>query len=342
MFKPPKLTPMTKPNLPNKRKKFASYVEEARYLIDKIKNNETFVNFFFYDYREGCYNIGPICKIIISCLKRNYGCDVYSYEDIGTFLYVKLWDQGTWHNLDTYREEYGFFTWLFKVAYNLMSKKAEEIGFVKTRRSLTPGNTRLLLKKHSPEECEMFLDQLMPKGKHLDIMKYIYVNRKNPDEIIKKMHLMDEKEFKALRLRAENHLKAILIESEFDYEGLLISEKSPKRVVWHPDYERLMVEHCVDNSHNNPFSDVLGVGLSNAEVEKEAGAFLSRFVHFLKWNETDICVILERSKGTSPEVLAKRLGRRRDWVDTRYSRLKKKFIAAFDLWLNHFELTHKK
>ena len=333
---------MTRPNLPTKRKKFASYVLEARYLIDKIKNDKNFVNYFFYDYRDDCYNIGPICKIIISCLKRSYGCDVYSYEDIGTFLYVKLWDGGTWHNLDTYREEYGFFTWLFKVAYNLMIKKAEEIGYFKTKRKLTPGNTRLLANKVSPEDWEMYLDVLMPKGEHYEMLKHIYVNRKKTDEIIKKMHLADEKEYKSLRHRAENHLKTILIESEEDYEGILITEKSPRCVVWHPDYERLMEEQCVDNSLDNPIGDVVGVWLSDAEVESEAGVFLSKFVHFLKWSETDICVILERCKGTSPESLAKKLGRRRDWVDTRYSRLKKKFLKAFDLWVNHFERTHKK
>ena len=333
---------MTRPNLPTKRKKFASYVLEARYLIDKIKNDKNFVNHFFYDYRDDCYNIGPICKIIISCLKRSYGCDVYSYEDIGTFLYVKLWDGGTWHNLDTYREEYGFFTWLFKVAYNLMIKKAEEIGYFKTKRKLTPGNTRLLANKVSPEDWEMYLDVLMPKGEHYEMLKHIYVNRKKTDEIIKKMHLADEKEYKSLRHRAENHLKTILIESEEDYEGILITEKSPRCVVWHPDYERLMEEQCVDNSLENPIGDVVGVWLSDAEVESEARVFLSKFVHFLKWSETDICVILERCKGTSPESLAKKLGRRRDWVDTRYSRLKKKFLKAFDLWVNHFERTHKK
>ena len=333
---------MTRPNLPTKRKKFASYVLEARYLIDKIKNDKNFVNYFFYDYRDDCYNIGPICKIIISCLKRSYGCDVYSYEDIGTFLYVKLWDGGTWHNLDTYREEYGFFTWLFKVAYNLMIKKAEEIGYFKTKRKLTPGNTRLLANKVSPEDWEMYLDVLMPKDEHYEMLKHIYVNRKKTDEIIKKMHLADEKEYKSLRHRAENHLKTILIESEEDYEGILITEKSPRCVVWHPDYERLMEEQCVDNSLENPIGDVVGVWLSDAEVESEAGVFLSKFVHFLKWSETDICVILERCKGTSPESLAKKLGRRRDWVDTRYSRLKKKFLKAFDLWVNHFERTHKK
>ena len=333
---------MTRPNLPTKRKKFASYVLEARYLIDKIKNDKNFVNYFFYDYRDDCYNIGPICKIIISCLKRSYGCDVYSYEDIDTFLYVKLWDGGTWHNLDTYREEYGFFTWLFKVAYNLMIKKAEEIGYFKTKRKLTPGNTRLLANKVSPEDWEMYLDVLMPKGEHYEMLKHIYVNRKKTDEIIKKMHLADEKEYKSLRHRAENHLKTILIESEEDYEGVLITEKSPRCVVWHPDYERLMEEQCVDNSLDNPIGDVVGVWLSDAEVESEAGVFLSKFVHFLKWSETDICVILERCKGTSPESLAKKLGRRRDWVDTRYSRLKKKFLKAFDLWVNHFERAHKK
>lgn len=333
---------MTKPNLPTKRKKFASYVLEARYLIDKIKNDKKFVNYFFYDYRDDCYNIGPICKIIISCLKRSYGCDVYSYEDIGTFLYVKLWDNGTWHNLDTYREEYGFFTWLFKVAYNLMIKKAEEIGYFKTKRKLTPGNTRLLVNKISPEDWEIYLDELMPKGEHYEMLKQVYVNRSKADEIIKKMHLADENEYKSLRQRAENHFKTILLESEDDYEGLLITEKSPRYVVWHPDYERLMDEHCLDNSLDNPIGDVVGVWLSDAEVKCEAGAFLSNFVHFLKWSETDICVILERCKGTSPESLAKRLGRRRDWVDTRYSRLKKKFLTAFDLWVNHFERTHKK
>ena len=321
---------MTRPKKPTKRLKFPTYVDEARYVIANLKGNMDFLKDFLYDYSDGCYNIGPICDIVISQLARCYDCDVFSKEDIGTFTYEKLWDSGTWHNLDTYAEEYSFFTWLFKVIYNMMTKMAEEMGYAKNKRNLTPGNTRLLLTKHSPEGCELFIDELMPKGKHKDLLVDIYVNRKTDKDIMDKLHI-DADELKKQRKSAEKHFKTILLESDHNYTDLLLAEKSPRRVTGRIDYDN--IDACVENSCANPLGDVLGVCLSDVEVEELSGPFIKRFLNMLKWDETDEYVILERVKGTSPEILAKILGRRRSWVDNRYSRLKKKFAKAMHNWV---------
>ena len=106
--------------------------------------------------------------------------------------------------------------------------------------------------------------------------------------------------------------------------------------------DNCVVENWEDASWDNPFSDVVGVHLSYAEVLQRAGSFISDFAHMLKWKETDILVLTERSKGISPKSLAERLGRRRSWVDNRYSRLKRKFAKALDLWINHFDYAHKR
>jgi DNA-directed RNA polymerase specialized sigma24 family protein len=323
----------------NKKKKFANYKDEARYVKGNLMGNEKFRDLFFYDSSEKCYNIKPICEFVLKQLSRTYDIDSIGIADVQTIMFVKLWSDD-WHVLKTYGEEYSIFTWLYQVTFNTMKKYLDDNGFVKTKRTLTPGNTRLLLNKQTPEGCDLFINELMPEGKHRLLLIDIYVNRKSDAEIMKKLSI-DEEEFKKLRSTAENRFKNIILQSPEDYEGLLLREKSPRRLVRFSQMENVEYNNWEDNSWNNPFSDVVGVHLSYAEVLQRAGSFVYDFVKMLKWKDTDILVLTERSKGTSPKSLAERLGRRRSWVDNRYSRLKKKFAKALDLWINHFEYVHK-
>ena len=324
----------------NKKKKFACYVDEARYIKGNLMNNDKFCSLFFFDNSENCYNIRPICEFVLKQLSRTYDIDAISIEDVQTIMYEKLWEDD-WHALRTYGEEYSIFTWLYQVTFNTMKKFLEDNGFIKVKRNLTPGNTRLLLNRYTPEGCDLFINLLMPESKHRSLLIDIFVNRMSDAEIMKKLSI-DEQAFKKLRCTAENRFKNIILQSPENFEGVLLAEKSPRRIVRFSQLDNCMDDNWEDASWNNPFSDVVGVHLTHAEVQQLAGSFISDFAHMLKWKETDIFVLTERSKGISPKSLAERLGRRRSWVDNRYSRLKRKFAKALDLWINHFDYAHKR
>ena len=129
---------------------------------------------------------------------------------------------------------------------------------------------------------------------------------------------------------AENYFKFRLVNSNYVYEEYVVTDKSPRYVTTSVDLEDAMGMFV---QTNNVFSDVFGVNLANGEIEARAMEFINNFVtNILRWKERDVFIFTERRKGTKPEDVAKALGCRRDYVDTRYSRLNAIFDEKFRLW----------
>ena len=78
-----------------------------------------------------------------------------------------------------------------------------------------------------------------------------------------------------------------------------------------------------DNGNANPLADVLGVGLDNEELHEKVKDFLYSFPKMLNWTEE------ERLVWTLRFI---EIGRRRSWVDTKYSRLNARFNKAVREW----------
>ena len=83
----------------------------------------------------------------------------------------------------------------------------------------------------------------------------------------------------------------------------------------------------------NPLSDILGVELDKEEQQAKVIEFLQTIIGKLKWSDEDRLVwTLRFIENTAPVEVAERVGRKRSWVDTRYSRLNAHFKKAIKNW----------
>lgn len=312
----------------NNKRPFSSLgPEEVKNLFHRLKTDEKFCRSFFFGGENEAFSMYQIRKYITGCVISTYKYHI-SKEDFGTIMYEKFWDDGTWHVLDTFSGK-SLDNWLFTVTFHTITGYLKEQRIIKDVRQRTANNTKVMLKKQTPEGCKMIIDEVMPKGEDRDLLIKIYVERENEDLIMKAMK-MDSNEFKKVKEMAEHYFKFRLVNSNYVYEEYVITDKSPRCITTSVDLEDAMGMFV---QTDNIFSDVFGVNLANGEVEARAMDFISNFVtNILQWNERDIFIFTERRKGTKPTDVAKALGCRRDYVDTRYSRLNAIFDEKFRLW----------
>ena len=315
----------------NTQIRFASFMEEARYLMGKLKTDVKFCRRFFFTEDTHGYSIASIRNKIIRYIKKSYNYTM-SALDFSTVIYEKLWDGGKWRPFNSYAGEKSFFSWLYKVTWHAISKYLEEMGEIKVRRERTPGNTRLIMKKKSPSECQYIIGELMPKGKSRELLMDIYVERATDKDIINKYHI-DSAQYKKARKRAEDKLKVLMLNSSTPFADYMLRDKSPRMITVSSDFLYEIGETYEDRSTVSPFGEVLGVNLTKTEVQEKIEPFVNHFFHWMKWSDTDSQIWMERKlKNTPPLVLANQLGRRRDWVDTRLFRLNERFREAFLGW----------
>lgn len=80
-------------------------------------------------------------------------------------------------------------------------------------------------------------------------------------------------------------------------------------------------------------ADVFGVNLNKEELQTKAVEFLYTIPDLLKWTEEERIVwTLRFIEDTAPVEVAERVGRKRSWVDTKYSRLNAHFNEAIKKW----------
>ncbi len=206
------------------------------------------------------------------------------------------------------------------------------MGEIKIRRERTPGNTRLMMRKKTPMECQYIISELMPIGRSRDLLNCIYVDRKSQEEIMERYHL-DKSQYKKARKRAEDKLKLASLNSSSPFADYVLCDKSPRRVTVSSDFLCQIEDTYEAPSCTSAFGEVLGVNLTKSEVDARIEPFVCDFFHRKKWSDTDARIWRERKLyNTPPVVLANQLGRRRDWVDTRLFRVNERFREAFLGW----------
>ena len=305
----------------------------ANNIIDNLMTNEQFCyNFFFpVDNDDTTYNIAPIRNYVIECMKRSYNY-TFSASDFGLIMYEKLWDLGTWHVLSTFSGKYSFWTWLYTVTFHTITNYLEEQGIIKVQREPTGANTRLMLNQYSPSERLCIIEEVLPHGKNYDMLVDIYVNEKTDEEMVVSLN-MDSTIYKKARKSAENYFRSRLIETCTGYENYVLSMKAPRVITVSSEELSNMADTYTVSSECNPFSDVLGVNLTDTEVKEKADEFVLDFItKRLKWNKRDCFLFMQRREGKSAKSVAAQLECRSDWVDTRFSRLNRVFKHEFKMW----------
>lgn len=306
--------------------------EESDAIICRLKSgDQLFAQRFFYDTNPNGCNISRFRSKILSNIRQVYKVDV-SVEEFGDILYTFLWDNGTWSVLDKYSRKSSFFCWLAEVAQHEVRRHLENMKIITISRERTVGNTRLLGMSVAPEMWEYIIADVMPDGLYKEFLSATLVERKT-DEELTKAFAMDADSLRNLQKKAEADLKDRLIRSDSGYEELVLRDKSPRTIEVSDEFVKELCVWQEEKSNMNPLADVLGVDLSKKELQKKVVEFLYSIPDLLKWTEEERIVwTLRFIEDTAPVEVAERVGRKRSWVDTKYSRLNARFNEAIKKW----------
>lgn len=309
-----------------------NFENEADEIIEKLKKDEMFCRRFFYGTNPAGCNIARLRSKIISDIKEVYGIAVDA-KTISETLYLTLWADGTWNPLYTYNKKSTFFAWLRKVAKNAMMERLEDEHWITGNNARTVGNTRLKLLSKPKLMCKTIIDELMVGSKYHGLLTAIYVDRLTKEEIMKNQN-MDEAQFETVKKKAENKLKAALLQSPVEfYEEEVLRDKKGHVITVSSEFAADLSEWCREKMGVNPFTDVFGIGLSDEEIREKTVEFLYDFTAKLNWTDRDRYIWQRRFiMNADPESLAWEFDHTRGWLDTRYSRLNEKFEIAIRKW----------
>ena len=208
----------------------------------------------------------------------------------------------------------------------------EDMKVINVSRERTSGNTRLLGTSISPDVWELIITDLMPEGMYKNLLMASYVERKNEKKMAKDFKLEAESLRSEIK-KAEMALKDKLIRGDSYYEELVLRDKTPRNVEVSDEFIKEFVKWQEGKSDASPLADVFGVNLDKEEINDKVVDFLYRFSEKLQWSDEDKLIWrLRFIENTTPVEVAERCGRARAWLDTRYSRLNKKFNAAIREW----------
>ena len=308
-----------------------NFENEADYIMDGLRNDAKFRHRFIYGTDPKKCNMARLRSKIIKDIKDNNHV-IVSDETFNEIVYLALWAGGSWKTLDTYSKQCTFFAWLRRVAKNAVMERLEDEHWITVGRARTVGNTRLTMLSQSETKCQLVLDELMVGTKYYDLLVLIYVDRLPQKDVIKKMKMKVE-EYEEIKKMADNKLKDALLRSDYSFEQDVLHDKSGRVVTVSSEFVADIAEWCKVKTGVNPLSDVFGIGLTDEEVRVKTVEFLYDFSSKLKWSDEDRYIWQQRfMENAAPVELAKEVGRSRGWLDTRYSRLNKKFDKAIRKW----------
>ena len=311
---------------------YEANTEESEEIINRLKSgDQLFAQKFFYSTNTNGCNISRFRSKILANIKQTYKIEV-SVEEFGDILYTFLWNEGTWSILDKYSRKSSFFCWLSEVAQHELIRYLEDMKLINVTRERTAGNTRILGLSIAPEMWEYILNDTMPNGLYKDVLFSTLVERNTEEKMMKSFCLKIE-DLHRLQKKAEADLKDRLIRSDRGYEELVLRDKTPRVIEVSEEFAK---DFCVwqeGKSNANPLADVLGVDLNHEDLQKKVVDFLYTIPQKLKWTEEERIVwTLRFIEDTAPIEVAERIGRKRSWVDTKYSRLNARFNKAVKDW----------
>ena len=311
---------------------YEANTEESEEIINRLKSgDQLFAQKFFYSTNTNGCNISRFRSKILANIKQTYKIEV-SVEEFGDILYTFLWNEGTWSILDKYSRKSSFFCWLSEVAQHELIRYLEDMKLINVTRERTAGNTRLLGLSIAPEMWEYILNDTMPNGLYKDVLFSTLVERNTEEKMMKSFCLKIE-DLHRLQKKAEADLKDRLIRSDRGYEELVLRDKTPRVIEVSEEFAK---DFCVwqeGKSNANPLADVLGVDLNHEDLQKKVVDFLYTIPQKLKWTEEERIVwTLRFIEDTAPIEVAERIGRKRSWVNTKYSRLNARFNKAVKEW----------
>ena len=311
--------------------RFNNYESEGDDIRNLLKTDSGFCQRFFFGKELKKCNIARFRNKHISELAQTYHVEI-SEDTYSTIVYETLWANGTWAPLDTYDKQSTFFAWLRKVARNAVMERLEDEHIIPENRLRTAGNTRLTMLSQSEAKCKVVIDELMAHTKYYDLLTGIYVDRLKKVDIMTKLN-MTEEEYDKLKKQGERKLKDAILRSAYCFEEDVLHDKNASIITVSSEFVMDMAEWYKERTNENPFSDILGLQLTDDEVKDNIVSFIYDFSAKLKWTDEERTLWRQRFVEKVPPVkIAEEMGVDRHWVDQHYSRINKKFKAAFKKW----------
>ncbi len=306
--------------------------DEATWIINKLKSNdEAFARNFFYGTNPNGCNISRFRSKIISKIKMTYHKDV-SVEEFGNILYRFLWNEGTWSVLDSYSYKSSFFSWLESIAFHEVIRELKDMKRISAMSERTSGNTRIIWLSVPVLIRKAAIDELLREDDLHNFMEVKFVDLKSVSEIESLFHLTAKQQDEAQK-RAEKKLRHRIINGDSQYGEFIIRDKVPQNITVSDNFSADFINWMEKYDEQNPLDDVFGVSLTAEERKEKVADFLYHFHETLNWSDEDrLLWQLRYIEDGKPVEVAKKLGKERSWLDTRYSRLRKRFNEAIRLW----------
>lgn len=313
--------------------------DECIALRDAITTYSSVAEKFFFEA------IIPMCKGLAHKIYETYKV-VINIRDISTWVYAGMYDGGKWTRYRTYRGDQSIFAWTANCASQIVFKELDKQHLIPPSSDLNASNTSLTLKSmQNEEEIQMVIDLVEVPELH-SVLTMIYVDRMTDEQIMAETG-MSKPLFRKTVRTAETMLKEALI----DKESMLVVRVDGKIV-------NLVMEALSDCSgvfQTSSSDDAMAIAEKQLYTDNEENElhvlqsqfrpglpFLEQWVLFvvdraqeMKWSTEEQTVFYERFYNhEDPVALARRLGRRRTWVDNKYHNLNVEITSYITKWLN--------
>ena len=317
--------------------------DERIALRDAITTYSSVAEKFFFEA------IIPMCKGLAHKIYETYKV-VINIRDISTWVYAGMYDGGRWIRFRTYRGDQSIFAWTATCASQIVFKELDKQHLIPPSSDLNATNTSLTLKSMQYDsERQMVIDLVEVPDLH-SVLTMIYVNSMTDEQIMAETD-MSKPLFRKTVRTAETMLKEALI----DKESMLVVRADGKIV----NLVREAISDCSGVFQTSSSDDAMAIAEKQLYTDNEGNElhvlqsqfrpglpFLEQWVLFvldraqeMKWSTEKQTVFYERFyNNEDPVALARRLGRRRTWVDNIYHRQNVAITSYITQWIN----AHKK
>lgn len=312
--------------------------EERLALRDAITTYSSVAEEFFF------HTIVPMCKGLTHKIYETYKV-VINIRDISTWVYAGMYDGGKWTRFSTYRGDQSIFAWTATCASQIVFKELDKQHLIPPSSDLNATNTSLTLKSMQYDsERQMVIDLVDVPELH-SVLTMIYVKRMTDEQIMAETG-MSKPLFRKTVRTAETMLKEALI----DKESMLVVRADGKIV----NLVREAISDCSGVFQTSSSDDAMAIAEKQLYTDNEGNElpvlqsqfrpglpFLEQWVLFvldraqeMKWSTEEQTVFYERFYNhENPVALARRLGRRRTWIDNKFHNLNSEITTYIINWL---------
>lgn len=317
--------------------------EERLALRDAITTYSSVAEEFFF------HTIVPMCKGLTHKIFETYHV-VINHRDISTWVYSGMYDGGRWTRFRTYRGDQSIFAWTATCASQIVFKELDKQHLIPPSSDLNATNTSLTLKSMQYDsERQMVIDLVEVPDLH-SVLTMIYVNSMTDEQIMAETGMS-----KALYRKKVRTAETMLKEALIDKESMLVVREDGKIV----DLVREALSDCSGVFQTSTSDDAMTIAEKQLYTDNEENElhvlqsqfrpglpFLEQWVMFvvdraqeMPWTTEEQTVFYERFyNNEDPVALAKRLGRRRTWIDNKFHKLNVEITTYIRNWMN----AHKK